>query len=46
MVAQHSVLHEHQDNNAPDDWDCARFWEIILNFSSFPYPSFILPSRR
>ena len=28
---------------APDGWDSARFLEIILSFSSFPFPSFVLP---
>src|SRR5512132_355413 len=31
---------------APDGWDSARFLGLVLNYSSFPFPSFILPSRR
>jgi hypothetical protein len=31
---------------APDGWDWARFLELFLSFGSFPFPSFVLPSRR
>jgi len=25
-----------------DGWDCARFLELVLNFGSFPFSSFVL----
>jgi hypothetical protein len=28
---------------ATDGWNCARFWEILLSFRSFPFPSLGLP---
>ena len=30
--------------DAPDGWDCARFRELVLNFGSFPVPSFFSPA--
>ena len=30
----------------PDGWDWARFLELVLSFSSFPFPTLFLPSRR
>jgi len=40
------ILKSHLTKHAPDGWDCARFWELFLNFGRFPFPSFTLPSRR
>jgi hypothetical protein len=35
---------------APDGWDSARFWEIVLSFGTplrgSPFPSLFLPSRQ
>jgi hypothetical protein len=31
---------------APDGWDSARFLKLALNYGGFPFPSFVLPSRR
>jgi hypothetical protein len=31
---------------APDGWDSARFLGLFLSYSSFPFPSLFLASRR
>ena len=31
---------------APDGWESARFFELVLNDSSFPFLEVVLPSRR
>ena len=32
--------------HAPDGWDCARFWRLVLSLRRFPFPSLFLPGRR
>src|SRR5215217_7101098 len=31
-------------HGAPDGWDWARFLELLLSYSSFPFPSVCLPT--
>jgi len=31
---------------APDGWESARFLELVLNDSNFPFRELFLPSRR
>jgi hypothetical protein len=45
-----SIFHDttrqtHPGRKEPDGWDCARFWELFLNLSSFPFSSLGLLSR-
>ena len=28
-----------------DDWDWARYWELVLSYSSFPFHDLVLPRR-
>jgi hypothetical protein len=43
---QISGMQRRPTKRAPDGWDSVRFFELFLNFGSFPFRELFLPSRR
>ena len=41
-----ALHHRRPTQRALDSWDSARFLRFVLDYGSFPFPNFSLPSRQ